>query len=232
VLRIDNLKTGVGRGAGPWGEVNDAYRSYARAVGFHVDACLPRCPEDKGKVENAVGQLRRRLDPTGLCFDGLTHLQAWTDERLARWAQRRTCPATGLSIAASFADERKFLRSLPTLPAVFDVAVNRPVHRDCTVCFENRSYSVPFTLCGLTVEVRGGAEVVHVLSDGKVVAEHPRHSRQRLVIDPAHYDGPGDERVSAPVPLGRMGRKLQEIVALPVEHRPLDLYAALAEVAR
>ena len=30
VLRIDNLKTGVVRGAGPWGQVNDAYRSYAR----------------------------------------------------------------------------------------------------------------------------------------------------------------------------------------------------------
>jgi hypothetical protein len=29
-----------------------------------------------------------------------------------------------------------------------------------------------------------------------------------------------------------MGRKLQEIYELPVELRPLDLYAALAEVAR
>jgi hypothetical protein len=29
-----------------------------------------------------------------------------------------------------------------------------------------------------------------------------------------------------------MARKLQEIAALPVERRPMDLYAALAEVAR
>jgi hypothetical protein len=29
-----------------------------------------------------------------------------------------------------------------------------------------------------------------------------------------------------------MGKKLQEIYELPVEQRPLDLYAALAEVAR
>jgi hypothetical protein len=60
---------------------------------------------------------------------------------------------------------------------VFDVAATRPVHPDCTVCFENRSSSVPFVLCGLSVEVRGGAEVVQVLHGGKVVAEHPRHSR-------------------------------------------------------
>jgi hypothetical protein len=29
-----------------------------------------------------------------------------------------------------------------------------------------------------------------------------------------------------------MGRRLQEIYAMPVAKRPLDLYAALAEVAR
>jgi hypothetical protein len=91
---------------------------------------------------------------------------------------------------------------------------------------------VPFLCCGQAVEVRGGAEVVQVLHHGTVVAEHPRHSRQRLLLDPAHYDGPGDDRVAPPVPLGKLGRRLQEIVAQPVEQRPLDLYAALAEVAR
>ena len=35
-----------------------------------------------------------------------------------------------------------------------------------------------------------------------------------------------------PKPLGRMARKLDEIAAMPVERRPVDLYAALAEVAR
>jgi hypothetical protein len=112
------------------------------------------------------------------------------------------------------------------------VAVTRTVQRDCTVSFEGRVYSVPFVCCGRAVEVRGGAEVVQVWHDGRVVAEHPRHSRQRLLLDPAHYDGPGDDRVAPPTPLGKLGRRLQEIVAQPVEQRPLDLYAALAEVAR
>jgi transposase len=233
VLRIDNLKTGVGRGAGPWGEVNAAYRSYARGLGFHVDACLPRCPEDKGKVENKVGNLKRRLRLAGQAFAGLAGLQEWTDAELTAWDGRRVCPATGETVAASWRAEQPRLRPRPALlPAPFDVAVTRPVQRDCTVSFEGRSYSVPFVLCGLSVEVRGGAEVVQVLHDGRVVAEHPRHSRQRLLLDPAHYEGPGDERVAPPVPLGKLGRRLQEIVAQPVEQRPLDLYAALAEVAR
>ncbi len=89
------------------------------------------------------------------------------------------------------------------------MAVTRPVPTDCTVCLENHGCSMPFTLCGRSVEVRGCAEVTQIFADGQVVAEHPRHTRQRLLVDPAHYDGPGDDRVAPPVPLGKMGRKLQ-----------------------
>jgi transposase len=231
VLRIDNLKTGIVRGAGPWGQINQAYRAYARSVGVHVDACLPRSPEDKGKVESKV-RLLRRFDPHGRRFDSLADLQAWTDRRLAHSDSDRICPATGLSVQASWQAEQRRLRPLGILPDVFDLAVTRSVYKDCTVNFEGRTYSVPFTLCGLLVEVRGCAEVVQIVHNGRVVAEHPRRSRERLQINPAHYEGPGDARVDRPVPLGRMGRRLVEIVMQPVDQRPLDLYAALMEVAR
>jgi len=49
---------------------------------------------------------------------------------------------------------------------------------------------------------------------------------------PACYEGPGTDRVLPPKPLGRMARRLQEIAAMPVQARPIDLYAALAEGAR
>ena len=61
---------------------------------------------------------------------------------------------------------------------------------------------------------------------------YPRHTQERILIDPACYEGPGTAQVLPPKPLGRMARKLQEIASLPVEQRPMDLYAALAEVAR
>ena len=231
VLRIDNLKTGVAQGAGPWGEVNEAYRSYARAVGFHVDACLPRCPEHKGKVENKVGFVKKRLRLSGL-FNGLADLQKQTDEQLLASDGRRVCPVTGQSVQQSFEAEQRLLRPLPILPEPFDLVQTRTVQRDCTVNFEGRTYSVPFVLCGLQVEVRGCASVVQVWHHGQVMAEHPRQTQERLLIQPCHYDGPGDERVASPVPLGQMGQRLQEILEMPVEQRPLDLYAALAEVSR
>lgn len=232
VARIDNLKTGIGYGAGPWGEVNDAYRAYARAVGFHVDACLPRSPEDKGKVERRVSAIRSRIDPSKRAFQNLAELQAWSDERLTQSARRRLCPVTGKSVWESWEDEKAYLQALPILPELFDVVVSRPVHKDATVNFEGRTYSVPFRLARKTLEIHGCANTVQFLHDGQVVAEHPRHTMARLLINPAHYEGPGDDRVDPPVPLGRMGRRLLEIAMQPVEVRPVNLYAALAEVAR
>jgi transposase len=54
VIRVDNPKTAIASGAGPWGVVNERYAAYARALRFHVDATRPRAPEEKGKVERRV----------------------------------------------------------------------------------------------------------------------------------------------------------------------------------
>jgi transposase len=54
VVRVDNTKTAVSRGAGHWGELNATYRRYALTLRFHVDPCAPYSPEYKGKVERAM----------------------------------------------------------------------------------------------------------------------------------------------------------------------------------
>ena len=65
-----------------------------------------------------------------------------------------------------------------------------------------------------------------------MIAEHPCGTAGLILRDEAHYEGEDISRVRAPMPLGRMGRRLQEIAAAQVQHRSLDLYARLAEVAR
>ncbi len=232
VNRIDNLKTGVIHGAGAWGEINPTYRRYAKEVGFHVDACRPRHGSDKGKVEAKVRLGRRRTDPRKRRFDDLEHLQSWTDRRLERWSRRTPCPATGSSIYDTWRKELPHLQPLPTLPEPFDVVVTRPVHKDCMIHFENHQYPVPFAYVGQRIEVRGCAEVVQIVADGTIVRQYPRHTTDKILIDTSCYDGPSTDRVQAPPPLGKMGRRLQEIYEMPVQVRPLDLYAALAEVAR
>lgn len=232
VNRIDNTKTAMIEGAGAWGTVHPTYAAYARAVGFHVDACAPREPQQKGKTEAKVRLCRGLLASIGERFDGLADLQSRTDERVDRWIERAICPATGRTVKESWEEERARLRPLPLLPEPFDVIVVRPVHRDCTVHFEQRQYTVPFEHVGRHVEVRGCAGKVQIVAANKVVREYPRRTEQRLLLDPSCYEGKSTERVIAPPPLGRMGRRLQEIYEMPVERRPLDLYVALAEVAR
>jgi transposase len=233
VLRVDNPKTAISQGAGPWGVVNLRYATYARSLRFHVDATRPRAPEEKGKVERRVLAHKTGFDPRRESWRDLAALQAATDVAVERSARRRICPATGDTVWESFLAERSALQPLPALlPEPFDLVAQRRVGIDATVDFEGRTYSVPFRYADTRVEVRGCAQTVQVLADGAVVAEHPRHTRKRLLLEPSHYEGESTERVEAPVPLGRMGRKLQELWDLAPERRSIAQYAALAEVAR
>jgi transposase len=232
VNRVDNVKTAIATGAGPWGEINPAYRTYAKAVGFHIDACLPRQANAKGKVENKVLLARWQVNPQYRSYSSLEDLQQWTQERLAHWAKRSICPATGHTVYASWEAELEQLASLPLLPEPFDIAVTRPVHKDCMVNFEGRQYAVPFEHVGRAVEVRGCAGKVQILGGGRVLREYPRGTMERVLIDATCYEGKATDRVIPPPPLGRMGQRLQEIMDTPVERRPVSLYQELSEVAR
>jgi transposase len=231
-VRVDNEKTAVVRGAGAWGERNPTYRRFAERARFHIDLCPPRAPEAKGKVERRIRDHRHWLDPRGRAWDSLEELQAWSDAQLLHRAERRLCPATGGSVMEAWEQERPLLGALEALPRPFDIVVSRQVAHDATVRFEGRAYSVPFALLGREVEVYGCAGAVEIRQGTELVAVHARGTAERILIEPTHYEGPASERVLPPAPLGRMGRRLVEIAALAPERRPLDLYAALAEVAR
>ena len=231
-VRVDNTKTAVSRGAGAWGELNASYRRYAQAVRFHIDVCPPRHPEAKGKVERGIGTSRSAREITEREWSSWEELQGWTDERVEKDARKRLCPATGTSVWEAWQEEKRHLAPLPLLPEPFDLAGTRTVAVDCTVAFEGRRYSVPFAHLGRAVTVHGCSRVVQVWAEGRVIAEHPRHGRERIVLDPRHYEGEATVDVLPPLPLGRFGRRLEELMRMTPEKRPLDLYAALAEVAR
>ena len=70
VNRIDNLKTGVAHGAGPWGEINESYQAYARTMGFHVDPHEVRQPQQKGSNSRWwVNQVVSSSNLVGFGFD-------------------------------------------------------------------------------------------------------------------------------------------------------------------
>ena len=140
IKRIDNLKTGVAHGSGPWGKINESYRAYARTMGFHVDPHEVRQPQQKGKAERRVSATRKRLD-LNRHFTSLADLQAHTDRRLDYDVKTRKCPVTGKSVLETWQDEVKLLRPLPaTLPEPFDLIRTCSVQKDSTIRFEGRSH--------------------------------------------------------------------------------------------
>ena len=80
--------------------------------------------------------------------------------------------------------------------------------------------------------MRGCAGTVQILAEGRILREFQRGTSQRVLTDQDCYEGEATDRVLPPPPLGKMGKRLQEIMEMDVEKRPIDLYAALAEVAR
>jgi transposase len=231
-IRVDNEKTAVVRGAGAWGEHNPSYQRFAERARFHIDVCPPRAPQSKGKIERRIRDHRHWLDPRSHEWDSLEQLQAWTDEQLRQRADRRMCPATGGSVLMAWEHEQPLLGELAELPRPFDVVVSRRVAHDCTVQFEGRTYSVPFGLLDREVEIYGCSGEVEIRHGGSLVATHPRATAERIVLNPAHYEGEATDQVLPPLPLGRMGQRLAEIAAMVPEKRPVDLYAAFAEAAR
>jgi hypothetical protein len=173
----------------------------------------------------------------------LEQLQGALDERVAAVHARRRCPVTGTTIREALVAEQALLQPLPTVHEPFDCVVARRVSRDCLVSFEGRRYSVPFALVGRTVEVRGTAEHVVIVADGAELARHARRTATRLLLTPAHFEGPSTATVRAPTPLGR--RALAQLThaplalvhpaglapALPIG-RPLSAYVALIDAAR
>jgi len=229
-VRIDNVKTAVAWGAGPWARLHEGYASYARQLGFVIDPCRPRKGSDKGKVERRGRDARSFLGGLkDICFLRLEDLQMATDERISARTKRLICPVTGRSIVESWRAEQEHLLSLPqTLPEPFDVQVTRAVSDDCLVSFEGRQYEVPFAFMRRSVQVRGCAGTVEVFSsEGQHLASYPRGTDCRLLLDQRHAEGHGGDRVMPPTPLGELAQAIVLERSWEVARRPIDDYLEL-----
>jgi transposase len=131
-VRIDHLKTGVARGAGPTAVLNRSYRVFARECGFEIDPCRPATGSDQGKAERSV---RTAKDAFGELFrrewDELGSLQAALDEQAVALMRRLKCPVPGTTVEEALEAERLVLQPLPRMGEPFDVVVSRRVSRDC-----------------------------------------------------------------------------------------------------
>jgi len=127
---------------------------------------------------------------------------------------------TGQSVWQSWQDERVLLTPLPELlPEPFDVVHTRQVGLDGLVSFEARQYSCP-CLHWPHVEVRA-VPVVSRFSPTMPSSPSIHATAPSGYFLTSALRGAATDRIMPPPPLGRMGRKLQELAQEPVLHRSI-----------
>lgn len=176
VLVPDQLRSAV-RGPDRYDpDINATLLELAKHYGTTVIPARPRKPRDKAKVETAVlivqrwvlARLRHRR------FFSLEDLNVAISELVEELNERAFRKLDGSRKSAFYAVDLPALRPLPAQRFVPFQWHKARVHVDYHVSFDERFYSVPYTLIGERVEVRATALTVEIFHGGQRVFSHRR----------------------------------------------------------
>lgn len=198
-ILIDNLKTGVL--AHPVGEratFHPRYLDFAAHYGFSPSACNVRKANEKGRVENGVGYVKKNflagleLPPSLAALN--TAARHWMDTI----ANVRVHGETHKVPGDLFAEEKQRLKPLPAHPA--DTGVIRPVRATnrCRVALDTNRYSVPALYASQRLMLKVFADRLCLYHAENLVATHPRsYERHRDFENPDHVRELLDQRRKA-----------------------------------
>lgn len=149
----DNMKTVVTRWEDEQPLYNTRFLSFATHYGYRPQACRPRRPQTKGKVEKAFFYVETSL-LNGRTFRSLEHLNEVTRWWLAEVADVRTHRGTGKRPLDAHAEEQPHLLPLPQRDYDTAQVVYRVVDAEGLITYAGNQYSVPWRLVGEVLPVR------------------------------------------------------------------------------
>lgn len=189
VLLYDNLKTAVIGRRDIAFNLNGLTVAFARHYLFEIQPVAVYRGNEKGRVERAIRFVRTSFWPARV-WRSLDELNAQADEWCrGRAAERRWPQDTTRTVADAFAEEQPQLRPLPDNPFATEERCAVKIGKTPYARFDGNDYSVPHDLVRRTLEVRATLDLVRVLHQGAVVAEHARSfDRGCLIEDPQHID--------------------------------------------
>jgi transposase len=183
----DNLKTAVVRNLpGQPAEFNEHYSEFAGYYAFTPVACTPYRPNQKGRVENGVGYIKkafvkgRKLEHFPALQDALSH---W----LRDTANRRIHGTTGCIPAQIFHQEER--QKLLPLPLPYDCCVIRSCQANSQfrVTVDTNRYSVPAEYASRRLLLHLYDNRIVVYDKGRQIAEHLRwHGRKKDILKKEH----------------------------------------------
>ncbi len=142
---------------------------------FKAEFCNVRSGNEKGQVENLVGNSRRNaLVP----LPYVQSLEELNNDYLLAWCEKNALktlvPHTQETIHEQWLKEKATLHPLPEIDFEACKTVECLVNKISCITFETNQYSVPSTFVGQRVWVKAFIDQVIVVAQNQIIAEHRR----------------------------------------------------------
>jgi transposase len=186
-VMVDNLKSAVlKRALGEAPVVNPKYADFAKHNGFRIVPCKVGKGNEKGRVENGVGYVKKHF-LAGLDIADCSMLAPAATHWLDTVAHVRLHGATRQPPVALWPSEQPYLNPLPLHP--FDIATVSQVRasRQFRITLDTNRYSVPAHLAGQALTLKTYPDRLCLYHHHQLVARHPRsYDRHGDFEDPDH----------------------------------------------
>jgi len=186
-IMVDNLKSAVLEH--PFGQTpvfNPRYLDFAGHYGFNVTACNVRKPNEKGRVENAVGYVKKNfLDGNDL--PDFRALNPAVKNWLNSVANVRLHAATHKKPAEMLTEEKPHFLPLPLNPCDTGNVAQVRASSQFRVAFDSNRYSVPAKFAGMRLTMKTYPDQIFFYHDAGIIAKHQRsYERNQDIEDPDH----------------------------------------------
>lgn len=250
-LWYDNLATAVAEHDGNLVRFQPRFLAFAREHGFFPRACHVAAAWEKGKIERAIGYLRRAFWPLRK-FTGLDDVNRQVGQWLEEIANCRHHRETQEAPAERFRPE--CLRPLPAIVNDYRDSVEALVYKDLRLHFDGNRYCVPPRYVGRRLTVKADSSSVTIYDQHREVAVYDRSWQRGQVFGAERFQKElfaqmaAAERSAAQQRLVRLlgpetedylrhlansdrslSRQVRELLALVREYGPNAVAAALSK---
>lgn len=186
-IMVDNLKCAVlRRYVGQAPVFNPRYLDFANHYGFKIRACGVGKGNEKGRVENAVGYVKKNF-LAGFDIHDFSSVnpagKIWFEET----ANVRTHGSTHKKPLELFKTEKPAMSALPVMP--YDTGSTRTVRANnrFRISLDGNKYSVPAELAGKQLTLKAYCDRICIYYDHKLIAQHTRsYDRNQDYENPDH----------------------------------------------
>ena len=188
----DNLKTAIKHMLkGNHRNLQERFARFCSHYLYEPQFCSPAKGNEKGRVENKVGYVRRNFFVPIPRFSSLDELNSRLLSFSEASSRIKTHPESAeKSCYEVYEEEKDKLMELPPYGFECCRVQHAVVSPTSTIAFDNNKYSVPAEYVNSTVLVKGYADEVLISCEGKSIAGHRRrYGYKQQVLNPYHYLG-------------------------------------------